>query len=263
MWIFLVTIVVLAGLAGGLVVWAPWRPPPLLRPTGLTAGPSTTSSVALHWSGPATGPAPDKYVILYGGSVIGSVRGTVTSYRRTGLYPATSYQYQVAAVRGGKRSRPSAAVVLKTVTPPVSAARWQGPWTVHVRIVQGGAGLTGPRRWDDSWQVSPECAAGPCPVQVAGTFNQRDFRATLTRTGAVYAGTTTAHSFRCGKGPGSFPTTSTLKIRVTLTGAQGGSNGAWTAISWTGTLRASAPYTSLGNAYCNAVQVTASLAAVP
>jgi Fibronectin type III domain len=260
MWAVLAAIVVLAGLAGGLAVWAPWRSTPLLRPAGLAAGPSTTTSVSFHWSGPATGPAPGKYVILYGGTVIGSVPGTVTSYRSTGLYPDTPYVYQVAAVRGGKRSAPSAVVVLRTSAPPLSAARWQGPWTVRVRIVRGGAALRGPRplQWDESWQVSPQCAAGPCAVRLSGTFNGYGFKATLHRAGAVYTGTTTANSFRCGPRSNKVPTRSTLKIRVVLTQAQGDS-GAWAASSWAGTLRASAAYTSSSTFYCNPFHVTASL----
>ena len=101
--------VVVLGLAAGLLIWAPWQSPPLLRPAGLAAGPSTTSSVAFRWSRPATGPPPDRYVILHDGRVAGSVPGTVTSYQATGLAPATAYRYQVAAERGGQRSarRPS------------------------------------------------------------------------------------------------------------------------------------------------------------
>ena len=66
---------------------------------GLVAGSSTTSSVAFRWAGPASGPPPGKYLILNDGKVIGSVPGTVTSYRGTGLAPATAYQFRVAAVR--------------------------------------------------------------------------------------------------------------------------------------------------------------------
>jgi fibronectin type III domain protein len=90
-----------AGLVIGLVIWAPWATPALLRPAGLTAGPSTTTSVVFHWSRPATGPAPDSYVILREGKMIGSVHGTVTFYRQAGLAPATAYRYRVAAVRDG------------------------------------------------------------------------------------------------------------------------------------------------------------------
>ena len=64
---------------------------------GLVAGSSTTSSVAFRWAGPASGPPPGKYLILNDGKVIGSVPGTVTSYRGTGLAPATAYQFRVAA----------------------------------------------------------------------------------------------------------------------------------------------------------------------
>src|SRR5215475_7915260 len=46
--------VVLLAVVVGLVIWAPWRKPPLQQPTGLAAGARTTSSVAFHWSGPAT-----------------------------------------------------------------------------------------------------------------------------------------------------------------------------------------------------------------
>ena len=257
----LAALVVLAGLAGGLLIWAPWQSPPLLRPAGLTAGPSTASSVAFHWSGPATGPLPDKYVILSGGRVIGSVPGRETSYLRTGLAPATAYAYRVAAVRGGSRSAPSAVLVVRTLTPPLSAARWQGPWTMHVRITAGGAALTGPRplRWDDSLRVSPQCAVGPCPVRVAGTFNGYPFRAALSRAGAVYQGTTVARSFRCGPRHGAVPMRTTLKIRATITAAEAGSNGAWLASSWAGRLTASAAYTTTATFYCNAFQVTAAL----
>lgn len=247
--------------AAGLMIWAPWRSPPLLRPAGLAAGPSTASSVSFHWAGPASGPLPDTYVILYGGAVIGSVPGTVTSYRRTGLYPDTSYTYRLAAVRGGRRSVPSAAVMLRTVTPPLSAARWQGPWTVHVKIVHGGAALVGPRplRWDDYWQASPQCAAGPCTVRVSGTFNGYQFTATLARAGAVYTGTTVANSFRCGPPHGRISERSTLTFRVILTAANGGPDGAWTASAWAGRLSVSVAYTSTAAFYCNPFRLTAAL----
>src|SRR5438552_64786 len=121
-----VAALVLLGLLAGLLIWAPWKSPPLLRPAGLTAGPSTTSSVTFRWSRPATGPPPERYVILHDGQVAGSVPGTVTSYRGTGLAPATAYRYRVAAERGGHRSALSPVIVVTTAAPPVPAARLQG-----------------------------------------------------------------------------------------------------------------------------------------
>ena len=143
---------------------------------------------------------------------------------------------------------------------PLPTARWEGPWTVHIKVVRGGAVLKGPRplRWAESWQANPDCPAGACAVRLSGRFNSGRFKATLTRAGAVYTGKTTASVFRCGPRSSSVPTRSTLKIRVTLTAAKGDS-GAWAASSWAGTLAVSVPYTSSGTFYCNAFRLKASL----
>jgi hypothetical protein len=255
--------VMVLGLVAGLVIWAPWKSPPLLRPTGLAAGPSTTSSVAFRWAPPATGPAPDKYVILHDGTVIGSVRGTVTSYRITGLAPATPYRYRVAAVRGGKRSALSAVLVVRTVTPPVSAARFQGPWTVSIKIVKGAGSLKGSRgRWAESWLATPKCAAGACAVLLSGRINGFKFKTTLTRAGDVYRGKMAGNIFPCGSGSISFPIRSRMRIRITVTAAHP-DNLAWTASSWAGTMAVAAPYTSSGNYFCTASHQTLSLAGSP
>jgi Fibronectin type III domain len=258
----LIAIAVAAGLIAGLMIWAPWKPPPLLRPAGLTPGPSTTSSVAFRWSPPATGPAPDRYLILHDGKVIASVPGTVTSFREAGLAPATAYQYRVAAARGGKRSAQSQAVVVRTATPPISAARLQGPWTVTIKVVRGGADLTGGNTWAESWLTSPKCTAGPCAVRLSGSINGHQFKTTLTRAGAVYRGKITGNVFPCGSGANSFPVQSIVTFRVKATAAHV-DNQAWTASSWAGTMMAVAPYTSSGDYYCTASRLTASLSGSP
>jgi len=257
--VIVVATAVVLGLIAGLVIWAPWKsPPPLLRPAGLTAGPSTTGSVAFHWSRPATGPPPDRYVILHDGKVIGSVPGTVTSYRATGLAPATVYRYRVAAVRGSKRSALSPVIVVTTVTPPVSAARLQGQWTVGIKIIRGGGAITGSNRWDETWQATPKCAAGPCDVRLSGGINEFVFKTTLTRAGAVYRGTIVGNVFPCGSGSSTFPIRTTVKIRITLATARA-DNLAWTAGSWTGRMVVTAPLTASGNEYCPASRQVATL----
>src|SRR5215831_470417 len=250
--------VVVLGLVAGLVIWAPWKSPPLLRPAGLAAGPSTTNSVAFRWAPPATGPAPDKYVILHEGQVIGSVRGTVTSYRVTGLAPATSYQYRVAAVRGGKRSALSAVLAVRTSIPPLAAARLQGAWTVHLKIVRGASSLTGHKKWEESWLASPACVTGPCDVRLSGNINGHAFSTTLSRAGATYQGTVVGNVFPCGSGSSSFPVRSTAKIQLSVVAARVG-NGAWIASSWGGTMVVKSPYTSSGSLFCPASRRTAAL----
>ena len=254
--------VVLLALIAGALIWAPWRKPPLLQPAGLAAGTRTTSSVAFHWSGPATGPPPDKYLILHNGKVISSVPGTVTRFHSSGLAPDTVYQYRVAAVRGGKRSAPSRVLTVNTKSPPVSAARWQGRWTVSISITKGADALggKGAKGWTEAWQATPQCHAGPCTVRLTGGLNRQTFDATLTRTGAVYTGTTKADVFRCGKPVDSVPIKSTLTIRITVTSAQP-VHRAWLAGAWAGQMEISSPYTSTSTFYCNAFKLTTSISA--
>ncbi|MBO0775198.1 MAG: DUF2510 domain-containing protein [Actinobacteria bacterium] len=239
------------GLIAGLVIWAPWQSAPLLRPAGLAAGPATASSVTLRWAPPATGPAPDRYQVRQDGTVVGSVPGTATSYRAAGLSPATSYRYQVAAIRGGKRSALSVALQLTTVTPPTSAGRLAGAWNVAATIIRGAASLTGGvRSWHDTWVTRPACGSGPCAVTLAGHLNGHLFRAHLHRAGGVYRGRASADVFPCGAGAGSFPIRSTLTFKLTVRAA-GPSGPAWMATAWAGTLRVASPYTASGNYYCS------------
>jgi len=252
--------VVVLVIAAGVVIWAPWRPAPLLRPAGLKAGTATTSSVVFHWSDPASGPQPDKYQILSSGKVVGTVAGNVTSYRVGGLAPDTAYQYRVAALRGGKRSALSAVLTVNTTAPPVSAARWQGHWSVNIKIVKGADALRGKgaKGWVESWRASLWCTAGPCTVQLTGDLNRHPIKAVLTRAGALYTGKTKASIFRCGKPVDSVPIHSTLTIQVTLSGGQP-SGHAWVASAWGGQMVIDSPYTSTSTFYCNAFTLTTSL----
>jgi hypothetical protein len=252
--------VVVLVIAAGVLIWAPWRPAPLLQPTGLKADTASTSSVMFHWSDPASGPPPDKYQILSSGQVVGAVAGTVTSYRVGGLAPATAYQYRVAALRGGKRSPLSAVLTVNTATPPVSSARWQGHWSVNIKIVKGADELRGKgaKGWVESWRASPQCPAGPCTVQLTGDLNRHPIKATLTRVGAVYTGKTKANIFQCGKPVDAVPITSTLTIQVTLSEGQP-SGHAWVASAWDGHMVIDSPHTSTSTFYCNAFTLTTSL----
>jgi Protein of unknown function (DUF2510)/Fibronectin type III domain len=257
-----VAVVAVLALIAGLLLWAPWQSPPLLRPAGLAAGPATTSSVAFRWAGPATGPPPDRYQILHDGTVIGSVPGTVTSYRVARLAPATAYQYRVAAVRGGKRSALSAVLTVRTSIPPLSAARLQGAWTAHLTMVRGASTLTGHQNWDESWLASPACVTGPCDVRLSGSLNGHAFSTTLSRAGAAYQGTVVGNVFPCGSGSSSFPVRSTAKIQLSVITARV-ANGTWIASSWAGTMVVNSPYTASGSFYCPAYQRTATLSGSP
>jgi Fibronectin type III domain len=253
------TAVVVAGLAAGLVVWAPWIPPPVLRPTGLVAGPATAHSIAFRWSPPRTGPLPDRYLILSSGTAAGSVAGTVTSYRQAGLSPATTYQYSVVAVRGGKRSPQSPLLTVRTLTPPISQARLQGSWNVSAKTI--GPAPPGPRNGYMTWQLSPVCTAGACDVILHGKNGPFSFKGKLTHRGAAYTGQTVTH-FGCGSPASSipYPVMLTIKIHATKAIAE---NQVWAATSFAGTIVMTFQYVSTGASYCPAFTVKGSLAGTP
>jgi len=257
----LATAVVL-GAAAGLVTTAPWKNPPVLlpvlQPAGLIAGTATTSSVAFHWSSPVSGPVPDRYMIVRDGQVVGSVPGTVTFYQAQRLAPDTSYQYQVMAVRGGRRSARSAILTADTLVPPISAARLDGTSTAHFMVVRSSPSelfYVAGKRWRDSWDFTPHCTVGPCAVTISGTITGHPFTATLTRAGAVYTGTAGDSSIEIcepttGPGP-TVPIHDTLRLRIRIDGA-GVSNQAWTATSWAGTVVMYSPYTPDASTPCPA-----------
>jgi len=253
--------VVVLGLAAGLVVWAPWTPPPVLRPTGLMAGPSTANSVAFHWSGPRTGPLPDKYLVLNNGTAAGSVTGTVTSFRQAGLSPATTYQYSVVAVRGGKRSPQSALLTVRTLTPPMSQARLQGSWGVYVKTVKTIGPAGGRRNGYMTWQFSPVCRAGACGVILHGKNGPFSFKGKLAHRGAVYTGQAVTH-FGCGSSASYTPYPVTLTIKIHTTKAIG-ENQEWAATSLAGTIVMAFHFVSTGTGYCPAFTVKGSLAGTP
>ena len=255
----LVAVVVAAGLAAGLVVWAPWTPPPVLRPAGLAAGPSTANSITFRWARPATGPLPDKYLILSDGRAAGTVAGTVTSYRKAGLTPANTYQYRVVAIRGGKRSPQSASLAVSTLIPPMSQARLQGPWNVFAKNT---GHVPGGRSGNLSWDIIPACATGACNVVAHVKDGKYSFKLILTRAGAVYRGHAVANFGGCGPRGSSIPDPATVKFRVRVKDAVGEGQ-VWAAISLVGTMAESYKYVSSATFYCPAASVKATLSGTP
>jgi len=255
----LVAVIVVAALAGGLVVWAPWTQPPVLRPAGLAAGPATANSISFHWARPATGPLPDKYLILSGGGVAGSVAGTVTSYRQAGLTPAATYQYSVVAVRGGKRSPPSATLAVRTLTPPLSQARLQGPWSILTKYSHSARSS---RNGALPATFIPACAAGACDVVLHVKQGRYSFTMKLARAGASYTGQTVVNFYRCGPAGSSIPDPTTLKIRIHVITAIGQGQ-AWVANSLAGSMMGTYHYVSAASFYCGASTYTASLNGAP
>ncbi len=234
----------LLGIAAGTLIWAQWirhpAGPQVGQPTRLTAGPATNTSVAISWSAPARGPLPTRYLVLRDGSMIGSVAGTATSYRATGLAPGISYSYQVLAVRGGSRSPRSSPITVTTTTPRVSAAVLAGTYTVHYKDVRTYGLAAKLTLRTDTWSFGPKCATGPCSVNLLGAVGGAQFTATLHRSGAVYRGKATLKN---GAVCGSVSYQSSLTIQLTVRAGRPADR-QWLAAAWAGRLILNSPSTA-------------------
>ena len=204
-------------IAGTVYVIHPW-PYPVLRPTGLTADQRGTSSISLGWSNPASGPLPDKYVILRNGAVAATVPGNVDHFRDGGLAPATTYDFRVVAYRGGARSQPSPDLRAATRTPPLSAAVLSSSFNITEKLESGGSTVTGDTdgdTWYDTWTFASNCAVGPCAAQLSGAIDGEPFSAVLKETSDdTYTGTVPINDYYyCGSSETNY-SNSTLEIAV-------------------------------------------------
>jgi eukaryotic-like serine/threonine-protein kinase len=225
--------------SGGTVLAVhPWLHSPVLRPTGLAVQGKTTSSLTIDWSGPATGPRPDKYEILRDGAVIGTVPGTATTYTDSGLAPDSPFHYQVIAVRGGEHSPISVSLSGHTSAPPMSDARldWSGSVTYTMKSLSPPASSWDKQpgsSWQDQWSLTPKCSSGPCDATLQGSYDSWSFTSTLTRSGTTYEGTAEiTNDFYCTTQSNYVSATLTITITAKSAFTQGTQ---WVAKSFSGT----------------------------
>ena len=236
--------VVVASGGGAVLAVHPWLHPPVLQPAGLAVQGKTTRSLTIDWSGPATGPLPDKYEILRDGTVIATVPGTVTHYTDRGLAPDSPYFYRLIAVRGGKRSPVSRPLTGNTIAPPLSDARldWSGDVTYTMESLSppdsswdkqpGGS-------WQDLWSFTPGCSSGPCDVTLNGAWDGHPFTSTLTRSGTTYSGTAQIENdFYCTTQSDTITATLTITITAKSAFTQGPQ---WVVKSFSGTATLNVP----------------------
>ncbi len=124
---------------------------PPAPPAGLTAGPVTSSSVALSWS-----PVPDAtgYAVYRDGTKVRTVTGTSTTV--TGLAPSTAYAFQVAALNDAGESARSATVTATTAEQPDGGGADLPPHALVGYLHAGfanGSGYTRLADVPDSWDV--------------------------------------------------------------------------------------------------------------
>jgi Fibronectin type III domain len=227
-------------------------PSPVAKVTTLAPSPvglkvaSTYTTATLTWKPSPLGPAPDQYVVYDHGEQAATLNGATTSYVERGLLEGAPFQYTVVAEWGRVSSAPSA-----TDSGTIRSAPLMDLHDVNVTttsIPSGGTGGTVGRAFPTSWNFTPQCATNACTMTVNLVVpgpQERGFPLTVkvTPSGADYTGSTRAKFAKCG---GSV-TTDTIKLTLVPDKSQI-SNGQWG--HWTGTVVATAPYTSVGDGYC-------------
>jgi hypothetical protein len=250
--IIAVAAVVACAAAGGFA-WAQSKAPPVLRPAGLRVGSSGETSIELDWAGPATGPAPERYLIVLtlglGGKKEFLIPGTRTSYPVTGLTPATSYSVRLTAIRGGVSSPESAALAASTVTPQPSQGLLAGRWLVRYALTftsfDRGIFTQSPTS-RASWDIAPTCESGACQEltlsgTVGGGAQAIKFRLPLHRSDGSYLGTGRDLSEVCvGDSKRPIRALDTLNVEIHATRA-GPDAGVWTVTAWRGSLEVDIP----------------------
>jgi len=117
LWALIAGGVALVGLVVGLLVWAPWNPPPQ-APAAVRVSSPTATTALVSWTAPKGGATPDQYNIMRDGKEQGIVPGSQTSWTDSGLIPGSKHSYTVITVGNGQQSGPSATTRVTTITPP-------------------------------------------------------------------------------------------------------------------------------------------------
>jgi hypothetical protein len=239
-----VAIVVAAALVvGGLVLEAgsdepggggssagPSAPALVAPPTGLQAKPTVVPlGVDLSWT---TSPdATEGYRVYRDDAQIATVTASETAYADTSAVPGQTYQYGVAGLASATAQSEPASVTITVPTPKLSKARLAGDFTVKVTVTSASGYTDYAKHFTIGWSFTPKCGEGPCDVRWKD-LSDKDFRATLKRTGATYRGSDSGPlNARCG----DTIVTSTVDIDLEVVKAKA-IDGAWTATKVKGTI---------------------------
>ncbi|MDP9299997.1 MAG: hypothetical protein M3P43_03750 [Actinomycetota bacterium] len=171
------------------------------------------------------------YAVTRDGRPITTVSPTTTTWIDRSVTPETRYVYTVAAV-GADGTRAVTRVIAKTPTAPLSTARFQGTFNVHLHATShfGFSNFHGENQ-TAGWRSTPTCRKGPCDTKVAD-LHGKAFVVTLTRSGAAYEGTVSVSGIvKCA----GADVTSTFTVSVHATDA-GAVRDSWVVTKVQGTM---------------------------
>ncbi len=197
---------------------------PPSTPTNVSATANSSTSVTVSWnaSTDSGGPGLGGYYILRGGTQVGSVNASTTSYTNTGLSPNTQYSYTVEAYDTDGPPNVSAASSASTVTTPSSGS---SPPTVTITSPTTQTSIHGTAAAVDA-TATPQGGATitQCQLIINGTIVQ-------TLTSAPYNFTFSTTGYTDGsyaldvKATDSNANTTTTPVTVQVTNGDFGGTG--------------------------------------
>ena len=178
----------IAGGGGDVASGTPATPAPtaVAAPQTMDAQPAAFV-VVLTWTH-GEGLPVSYYAVTRDGRPITTLPPETTTWIDRSVTPETRYAYVVAAV-GADGTRAVTHVVAKTPTAPLSTARFQGTFNVHLHATShfGFSDFHGENQ-TAGWRSTPACRKGPCDTELAD-LHRKAFVLTMTRNGAAYRGT--------------------------------------------------------------------------
>ena len=178
----------IAGGGGDVASATPAAPSPtaVAAPQTMDAHPAAFV-VVLTWA-QGEGLPVSYYAVTRDGRPITTLKPDTTTWIDRSVTPETRYVYVVAAV-GADGTRALTRVVAKTPTAPLSTARFQGTFNVHLHATShfGFSNFHGEDQ-TAGWRSTPACRKGPCDTELAD-LHRKAFVLTMTRNGAAYQGT--------------------------------------------------------------------------
>jgi hypothetical protein len=157
------------------------------------------------------------FAVTRNGRPITTLKPDTTTWIDRSVTPETRYVYAVAAV-AGDGTRALTRVVTKTPTAPLSTARFQGTFNVHLHATShfGFSNFHGEDQ-TAGWRSTPTCRKGPCDTKLAD-LHRKAFVLTLARNGAAYHGTVSMSGIvKCAGA--DVTSTFTVSVRATDAGA--------------------------------------------
>lgn len=254
-WIALIVVVALITVGAiAAIIEGPGKTSRPAAPTQLRAMSVTATTVTIGWT-PAASTTPTLFRVYRNGHLVHTLSGHIVRFTDNGLAPSTAYRYQVSAY-DKNWSALSSTLVVTTGHASLGAARLLGTsqYAVKVRITSeyGYTSIAAGDHSRQEWWFNVKRAAGR--YVLLGNLSGGSFKMPIRQHGVSFAGTTHETLSSCSYVPVN------TAVRLTFRALKASTvNGVWGVTRFSGTLRQTAPATTVGLMTCSGAGYTATV----